>query len=686
MAQPVKACADVSLAGCRKGSRARSTPLLIAIFLATCMFPALASGQTDNWLGGAGSWSDATKWSAGVPSSTSNVFIDHGLAGASSVTLSYNGAQCGSLTVDSDDSLVMVDGTIFTLSGPTVSNAGSISLNSAGFGTYFNFSGAVTLTGAGTLNMSNDAANYLMGYAQPSPGASLTNQSTIQGAGNIGFTGGIGAGNSFTNQGTVNANQTTPLTLQLGSGTITNTGTLEATKGATLLINQAGTLTNTGGTIHADPASIVSLASGATILGGTLTTTGTGTIQANCCFNDGTLNGVTIDGTFQLNTNNIEFLAGTITNNGAMQINDVNNFGTYLNMTGAVTLKGKGTLTMGNDAGNYIMGYAQAGGASLVNQSTIQGAGQFGFTGGIGTGNTLTNQGTIFANQKTSLFINVNSGMFSNPGTLKVKAGSVLYVGGPGFTNFSGTTLTGGKYMVSGTLQFDGANIVTNAAGITLTGAKSQIISQTGTNGLANLATNAKASSLSLVSGKVLATPGSFGNGGAVSVGAGSTLQIGTVSSGTYTQTAGGTTTVDGTLVAPTGVTIQAGSLMGKGTINATVVSSGAVTAGDSASKPGKLSPSTYTQDSTGSLTIPISSATAYGQLAVGNGASLNGTLTIKRLATFIPAIGSTFTILTGSAVTGTFSKVNGLSINSGEHFAIAYNPTSVTLTVESGP
>jgi hypothetical protein len=77
----------------------------------------------------------------------------------------------------------------------------------AGFGTYFNFGGAVTLNGGGTLTMGNNSANYLFGYAQPGPGASLTNKSTIQGAGHIGWNGGIGTGNSFANQGTINANQ-----------------------------------------------------------------------------------------------------------------------------------------------------------------------------------------------------------------------------------------------------------------------------------------------------------------------------------------------------------------------------------------------------------------------------------------------------------------------------------------------
>ncbi len=52
----------------------------------------------------------------------------------------------------------------------------------------------------------------------------------------------------------------------------------------------------------------------------------------------------------------------------------------------------------------------------------------------------------------------------------------------------------------------------------------------------------------------------------------------------------------------------------------------------------------------------------------------------------YVPPIGVAFNILTASAVSGTFTTVNGLSINSTEHFTIAYNSGNVTLTVASGP
>jgi hypothetical protein len=77
---------------------------------------------------------------------------------------------------------------------------------------------------------------------------------------------------------------------------------------------------------------------------------------------------------------------------------------------------------------------------------------------------------------------------------------------------------------------------------------------------------------------------------------------------------------------------------------------------------------------------------TKYGQLASVNGVSLAGTLNLKRLGGFVPAIGSNFTIVTGSALSGTFTTTNGLSINSAEHFQVNYTSTAVTVTVVSGP
>src|SRR5713101_9318373 len=143
------------------------TVVRVAVLLAACLSPILAFAQNDIWLGGTGFWSDKTKWSVGVPTSINSVFIDNGKTGASPVTINYNGAQCGSLTIDSDDSLTLTDTTIFTVFGPTISNSGVFLMNATSGNAILDIGGSVALKGSGGLTMSNNAGNTMMGYAQP---------------------------------------------------------------------------------------------------------------------------------------------------------------------------------------------------------------------------------------------------------------------------------------------------------------------------------------------------------------------------------------------------------------------------------------------------------------------------------------------------------------------------------------
>jgi len=674
-----KAGEPVSLARLDRKVIARSTRLRIAVLLASCLFPALARAQSDIWLGGAGNWSDPSKWSAGVPAASSNVFIDHGKAGASPVALDINGLATN-LTVDSDDSLSLNNGVSLSIGatgGGTITNGGHLNINSTGTQTSLivvNAGGAgVTLTGGGTLNMSNSTNNII----GPIGGVLINVNNTIQGAGHVGNT-----QMTLNNQGTINANFGGPganrLILDPITGTTTNTGTVEATNGGTLEV-QGSIYANTGGKIQAvGVGSTVLLDQSITISGGTVTTSGGGVVSANGNgFSgpalDGRTNMVTNAGTFQIPDGNAAELLGTVNNTGTILLNGATSQ-THLHFQAqSATLTGKGTVMMSNNPNNTIGAFG--GGLTNLN-NTIQGAGQIGNTQAA-----VNNKGKIIANQPTALIIDAVP--FSNPGTLIVNQGSLMNIN-DAFSNFSGTTLSGGTYMVSGTLQFNGANIVNDAAHITLKGTTSAIIDQASNDGLRNFVAITSKGSLTLISGKTLTTPAGLSSAGKLTVGAGTNLKV----TGSYTQTAG-STTVDGTLTAPSGTTISAGSVFGHGTIASTVVSSGTFTAGDSPTHTGKLSPSTYTQKASGSLNIAIGGLTAgtqYGQLAVTNGASLNGTLNVTLINNFVPAIGNTFTILTTSARTGQFATVNGLGINGGEHFTITYNPTNVTLTVASGP
>jgi hypothetical protein len=134
-------------------------------------------------------------------------------------------------------------------------------------------------------------------------------------------------------------------------------------------------------------------------------------------------------------------------------------------------------------------------------------------------------------------------------------------------------------------------------------------------------------------------------------------------------------------------MTLEKGSLVGKGTLAAAVSSNASITAGDSSTKPAALSiTGIYKQESKGALNISIrgTAAGTYGDLAVPNGVSLGGTLNIKLINGFVPSVGNNFTIITSSAVSGEFATVTE-TINSSEHFEVHYRGSAVTLTVASG-
>ena len=93
-------------------------------------------------------------------------------------------------------------------------------------------------------------------------------------------------------------------------------------------------------------------------------------------------------------------------------------------------------------------------------------------------------------------------------------------------TNQSGTTLTGGTYIVSGTLQYNGANIVTDAAKITLNGASAQIVNQASANALVNLATITATGGLTLNGWPNFTTAGNFTDNGVLALGSGITFVL----------------------------------------------------------------------------------------------------------------------------------------------------------------
>ena len=474
-----------------------------------------------------------------------NVTVTGGALNGAGTFTTLSGSTLNGIT--NAGAIVLPNNNGTTLVG-TISNTGSLQVNSAGNNTLLSASGPVSLTGKGTLTLSDNNANYLLSSGGSSD--SLTNvNNTISGSGNIG-----NGGMPFTNQaaGVVDATSTHGNSLVINSGAAgaTNAGLMEASSGATLVLQ--GAINNSGGTIEGLAGTGTSaggavLINGATITGGTLKTLGTGANASSMTAESSAiLNSVTNNGTIGIPNNNSAQLEGTVTNNGSIQVNSAGNF-TFLYINGNTTLNGNGSIALSNNSNNFVEG---ATGTEVLtnNGNTIEGSGNLG-NGALGLVNNAG--GTILANQSVPLTVHPNASGFTNNGTVQVNTGSLLDITGP-FNNFNSTTntLTGGSYNVNGgTLQFDNANIVTNAAKITLTGAASQIVSNTNANALANFATNAAGAVFTLGAGRSFTTAGNFTNNGALVVGSGDTFKVsGRLTNFSNSTLTGGSYFVTGTL------------------------------------------------------------------------------------------------------------------------------------------
>src|SRR5437667_12036642 len=100
-------------------------------------------------------------------------------------------------------------------------------------------------------------------------------------------------------------------------------------------------------------------------------------------------------------------------------------------------------------------------------------------------------------------------------------------------------------------------------------------------------------------------------------------------------------------------VVVNSGAALGgTGTISGAVINSGTVAPGSS---PGTLHVGgSYTQGSSGTLAIELTSTANYDVLAVTGDANLSGILSVSLLSGFAPQEGNTFQIITASTLNST--------------------------------
>jgi hypothetical protein len=483
----------------------------------------------------------------------SGTFINHGIIQGASVG---EGAEVIGGTLRSirffggvitnartEGEVAVVGGSTGTLQG-TIDNFARITAwySHTGEAARLNIHGAVTLAGLGSIELPNGA---IFGG---SPGSVLTNAAghTIRGV--TGFwmgSPGLGADEiAIRNDGIIEAPRGRPFVIDpanVADAFINGPGgviqTVERFAEMHLSGNGGGSFHNQG-VIKATTDSAVLLIEGAEIIGGTLSSEGTGAIATR---DTATLRDITNEGLFLLLDNSVTTLAGTVTNNGTFRKStyDGSLMG-VLSIDGAVTMRGTGAIELSerariaglsgsvltNDAGHTIRGGGAGGSlpAELgVNLIAIRNDGILEATGSTpllidpaDVDHAFVNRagGVLRASNGGILQMSANGGgALQNHGIIEALDGSTISIADGALTNYSAGVLRGGTYRVISagaltTLDLGSAMLQTNAASIHLHGTGSAFPA------LEKLADNS--GSLTVSGGREFSTEAALTNGGEI--------------------------------------------------------------------------------------------------------------------------------------------------------------------------
>ncbi len=631
------------------------------------------------------------------------------------VTLS----NAGTLAVTDNSSLELV-------SPDTISNSGTIQLNSTGHETTLTFDQPFAgIDGGGQIVLTDNADNVL---AVAASGQEFTNfDNTISGAGTIGAGGMV-----LVNSGTIDADQTVPLILVPIS--LTNTGTLEATAGGTLQIGNI-IIGNSGGTISAAGAGSTIDLSAVTINGGTIND-GTSAVGATivivttstisgAAINNG---GITVDAqqTLTLDNDTVTGTAFTDTASGAvlsldggdtLTLDDVTVNGGALNVASGATLDLINTQLFGVSLSDF--GTINVSGTSSINQFKVVGgqtvvlSGQTLVLDNVLLSGTVTDNGTLQVDSgDTSMFavVTITGGVLDNAGQIIVSGNATLDSVTTSNTGGIITVSGGDTLSLAGSASISGGTVsIDNLGGLTLNGTdtisggtlgNTGTLTAAGTDTLdnetvTNIGAIAVTDSLTL-NGTTAVT----NTGGSITVNGGDTLTLAdtaSISGGTVTIDSLGTLALDGTDTISGGALGNAGALTvaGSDTLsNETITNTGgaitveggdALTLADTAS----MSGGTVTIDSLGTLTL--NDASISGSIITDNGliditgsSALNGTTSVGGGAITIES-GETLTLndatLSAVAVTD-----NGLiDVAGSSTFSGTTSVSGGQVTVESG-
>ena len=572
-----------------------------------------------------------------------------------------DGLDGSATTVNNTGSVLVNDDTSLNLLG-TINNTGTITLNSAG--NYTNLivaSPTVTLTGGGSVVLSNTSYTALRIYGASASDVLDNVNNTISGAGQL------GAGQlTLTNGGTINANQSSGLTIDTGGGIVTNTGTIEDTGAGGLIVQNT---TISGGTIKAQVANSSINLNNSSIAGATLSSANGGVIQTVGGNDglDGSATTVNNTGSVLVNDDTSLNLLGTINNTGTITLNSAGNYTNLIVASPTVTLMGGGSVVLSNTSYTTLRIYGAAASDVLDNvNNTISGAGQ------LGAGQlTLTNGGTINANQSNGLTINtggvstntasgvlegtgaggllLQNGTYTNNGLVEALDDSfVTYQSSAANTNDSGGTLTGGAWEASAnghgaTLSITGGAVVTETATIILSGAGSVFQAGDGNNFTAieqSLAAIGASGKLKILGGRNYTTTNALSNAGFIQLGGGIFTAM------SLTDAAGSTLSGFGTVAA---------AFSDAGTVTATGGTLSFTGTGDSYS--GAINGTGTVAFAGGADAINAGTNITVAAWKIGGGASVSVSEVLTYAGTFTKAGGTTVAIASGDKLTLTGSS-----------------------------
>jgi VCBS repeat-containing protein len=402
------------------------------------------------------------------------------VSGTSNTINTANGAVDLSGRVNNAGTIAIADNSSLRLiSAAYINNTGTIELNSTGDNTYLYIDqGYAGFDGGGHVTLSDDTHNIIAALAS---GDQLTNNNnTISGAGDIGQGGLVLVNN---NNGVIDANGQN--TLKLDPLSLTNTGTLEASNGATLLINTtvtnytgsgntlvngivAATGTNLSGTSH----SSVGLQS-AEIDGGNISITAQGAMVATSGIN--TINGAASitnsAGTLEANGAELDLINSSVTNQSSViNGNSINGIVYVTGTNGTIKLEtasisGGEVYTTG--ASDTIE--ATSGINAIDNAARISNAGTIEANGGqltIDSAGNFTNTGTLAAINSSTLVLygETVTNAVTDPTTHATRNGTVQVTGSGSTLDLQGATISGGILTNSGKVDSSGNSFLTNVA------------------------------------------------------------------------------------------------------------------------------------------------------------------------------------------------------------------------------